>query len=266
MTTASWTVGVAVRLRWGPEGYFRQNFSHSYPPISIPISKFCFKLISFYHNLPKVHSIYVIWAPSSLMKTHGSLYQISRKSTPKGRHIIRTPCQCENPPLRALRVPYRHCMNAGGGGSSCYSSCTVVSSPIKVLSLQLFSSWQRFTYYVRYMRNAFYIPSRFKVWTCTQTWQRFWIERWDLRELYLALNAMVFHIGDIGVLTFHLSMPHRLTILGFHWQWFTEYWQSAVCWTVDHVTVAAQYNHGRQSHWQPRGGHSTVKGGIMHVQ
>ena len=34
-----------------------------------------------------------IWAPSFLMKTHRSLYQISRKSTPKGRHI---PNQCEN--------------------------------------------------------------------------------------------------------------------------------------------------------------------------
>ena len=56
------------------------------------------KLGAFYKNLPKIHTIYVIWAPSSLMKTPGrSLYQISRKTTPKGRHIyvyhvnVRTP-------------------------------------------------------------------------------------------------------------------------------------------------------------------------------
>ena len=51
----------------------------------------------FYNNLPKIHPIYVIWAPSFLMKTPRSLYQISRKSAPKGRHIyvyhvnVRTP-------------------------------------------------------------------------------------------------------------------------------------------------------------------------------
>ena len=58
---------------------------------------------AFYHDLLKIHPIYVIWAPSSLMKTHQLLYQISRNSTPKGRliHIypgkLRIPCQCENP-------------------------------------------------------------------------------------------------------------------------------------------------------------------------
>ena len=45
------------------------------------------KLGDFYNDLPKIHPIYVIWAPSSLMKTPRSLYQISRKSAPKGRHI-----------------------------------------------------------------------------------------------------------------------------------------------------------------------------------
>ena len=45
------------------------------------------KLGAFYNNLPQIHPIYVIWAPSSLMKTPQSLYQISRKSAPKGRHI-----------------------------------------------------------------------------------------------------------------------------------------------------------------------------------
>ena len=55
------------------------------------------KLGAFYNNLPKIHPIYVIWAPSFLMKTPRSLYQISRKGAPKGRHIyvyhvnVRTP-------------------------------------------------------------------------------------------------------------------------------------------------------------------------------
>ena len=43
--------------------------------------------VFFYSNLLKIQPIYVIWAPSSLMKTPRSLYQISRKSAPKGRHI-----------------------------------------------------------------------------------------------------------------------------------------------------------------------------------
>ena len=81
--------------------YLYTNFLPNFPPISILISKekhpICIKLGAFYNNLPKIHPIYVIWAPSSLMKTPGSLYQISRKSAPKGRHIyvyhvnVRTP-------------------------------------------------------------------------------------------------------------------------------------------------------------------------------
>ena len=53
------------------------------------------KLHTFYYNLLKIQPIYVIWAPSLLMKTHRSLYQILQNSVPKGRHIIRIPCQCE---------------------------------------------------------------------------------------------------------------------------------------------------------------------------
>ena len=45
------------------------------------------KLGAFYHNLLKTHPIYVILTPSSQMKTHRSLYQISQNSTPKGRHM-----------------------------------------------------------------------------------------------------------------------------------------------------------------------------------
>ena len=49
------------------------NFVPNFPPISIPFLKekhpILTKLGAFYNNLPKIHSIYVIWAPSSLMKT-----------------------------------------------------------------------------------------------------------------------------------------------------------------------------------------------------
>ena len=69
------------------------NFLPNFPPISILISKenhaILTKLGAFLKSLPKIHPIYVIWAPSSLMKTPRSLYQISRKSAPKGSHIIR---------------------------------------------------------------------------------------------------------------------------------------------------------------------------------
>ena len=81
--------------------YLYTSFLPNFPPISIPFSKekhpILIKLGAFYNNLPKIHPIYVIWAPSSLMKTPRSLYQISRKSAPKGRHIyayhvnVRTP-------------------------------------------------------------------------------------------------------------------------------------------------------------------------------
>ena len=81
--------------------YLYTNFLTNFPPISIPFSEkkhpIWIKLGAFYNNLPKIHPIYVIWAPSFLMKTPRSLYQISRKGAPKGRHIyvyhvnVRTP-------------------------------------------------------------------------------------------------------------------------------------------------------------------------------
>ena len=81
--------------------YLYTNFLPNFPPISILFSKekhsIWIKLGAFCNNLPKIHPICVIWAPSSLMKTPRSLYQILRKSAPKGRHIyvyhvnVRTP-------------------------------------------------------------------------------------------------------------------------------------------------------------------------------
>ena len=79
-------------------GYFHQNFTWlcvpnlknltltNYPlngiPVSIERHSILPKLDSFCNNLLKIHPIF-----SSLIITHRSLYQISRKSTPKGRHI-----------------------------------------------------------------------------------------------------------------------------------------------------------------------------------
>ena len=77
------------------------NFLPNFPPISIPFSKekhpILTKLGAFYNNFLQIHPIDAIWAPSSLMKPPRSLYHISRKRVPKGRHIyvyhvnVRTP-------------------------------------------------------------------------------------------------------------------------------------------------------------------------------
>ena len=82
--------------------YLYTNFLPNFPPISIPFSEekhpIWIKLGAFYNNLPKIHPICVIWAPSSLMKTPRSLYQISRKGAPKGRHIYVHHVNVRNPP------------------------------------------------------------------------------------------------------------------------------------------------------------------------
>ena len=107
-----------ARFAWGG-GFFHQNrtwmclpdlenlytnFLPNFPPISIPFSKekhpIWIKLGAFYNNLPEIHPIYAIWAPSSLMKTPRSLYQISRKSAPKGRHIYVYHVNVRTPPGR----------------------------------------------------------------------------------------------------------------------------------------------------------------------
>ena len=88
--------------------YIYTNFLPNFPPISIPFSKekhpIWIILGAFYNNLPKIHPIYVIWAPSSLMKTPRSLYQISWKSDPKGRHIYVYHINVRTPPPGVLGV------------------------------------------------------------------------------------------------------------------------------------------------------------------
>ena len=53
--------------------FLNTNFLLNFPSINIPFLKekhpILIKLGAFYDNLPKIHPIYVIWAPSSLMKT-----------------------------------------------------------------------------------------------------------------------------------------------------------------------------------------------------
>ena len=89
----------------GPQksDYLYTNFLPNFPPISIPFSnekhQILIELGAFYNNLPKIHPIYVIWAPSSLMKPPPPIaIPIFAKKCPKSQAHIRIPCQCENPP------------------------------------------------------------------------------------------------------------------------------------------------------------------------
>ena len=82
--------------------YLYTNFLPNFPPINIPFLKekhpIWIKLGAFYNNFPKIHPIYVIWAPSSLMKPPPIAIPNFAKKCPKRQAHIRIPCQCENPP------------------------------------------------------------------------------------------------------------------------------------------------------------------------
>ena len=57
------------------------------------------KLGAFYNNLPQIHPIYVIWAPSSLMKNPDCNTKFREKAPQKaGTCIIHIPCQWSLPP------------------------------------------------------------------------------------------------------------------------------------------------------------------------
>ena len=77
------------------------QFLPNFPPIGIPLSKekhpILTKLGAFDNNLPKIHPIYVIWAPSSLKKTPIAILNFGKKY-PKRQPHIRIPSQCENHP------------------------------------------------------------------------------------------------------------------------------------------------------------------------
>ena len=57
------------------------------------------KLGAFYNNLFKIHPIYVIWALSSLMKIHQSLYQISQKVPQKAGTYLYVNVRTPPPPI-----------------------------------------------------------------------------------------------------------------------------------------------------------------------
>ena len=90
-----------------PAGPWKSDFLYTtflpnFPPTRIPFLKgkhpILTKLGAFYNNLPKIHPIYVIWAPSSLMKPSDHY----TKFCSKRQAHTRIPCQCENPPVQLL--------------------------------------------------------------------------------------------------------------------------------------------------------------------
>ena len=72
--------------------FLYSNCLANFPPISIPFSKekrqTLIKLGAFYNILPKIHPIYVIWAPSSLMKTPIAIPNFAKKRAPFQLHKI----------------------------------------------------------------------------------------------------------------------------------------------------------------------------------
>ena len=82
--------------------YLYTNFLPNFPPITIPFSKerhpILIKLGAFYNNLPKIHPIYVIWAPSSLMKTPDRYTKFCEKAPQKVGTYTYTMSMWEPPP------------------------------------------------------------------------------------------------------------------------------------------------------------------------
>ena len=71
----------------GKSDYLYTNFLPNFPPINIPFSKekhpVLTKLGAFYSIWPKMHPIYVIWAPLSLMKTPDRYTKFCEKAPQK---------------------------------------------------------------------------------------------------------------------------------------------------------------------------------------
>ena len=81
---------------------FYTDFLPNFPPTHQYIileksTQFWPNWVLFYNNLPKIYSIYVIWAPSSLMKPPDRYTKFAKKH-PKRQAHIGIPCQCENLP------------------------------------------------------------------------------------------------------------------------------------------------------------------------
>ena len=95
--------------RTSKSDYLYTNFLPNFPPISIPFSKekhpIWIKLGAFYNNLPKIHPIYVIWAPSSLTKTPDR-YTKFREKVPQKAGTYRYTTSMWEPP-RAWDSKYK---------------------------------------------------------------------------------------------------------------------------------------------------------------
>ena len=89
---------------WAALSHFLADFNIifllTFPPISIPFLKEKYpvltKLGAFYNNLPKIHPIYVIWAPSSLMKSPNCYTKFREKAPQKAGTYTCT----RNPPVQ----------------------------------------------------------------------------------------------------------------------------------------------------------------------
>ena len=90
--------------------YLYTIFLPNFPPISIPFSEekhpIWIKLGAFYNNLPKIHPIYVIWAPSSLMKTPDRYTKFREKVPQKTGTYTYTMSMWEPPPPRGGKTPF----------------------------------------------------------------------------------------------------------------------------------------------------------------
>ena len=78
---------VDVPARRRKSDFLHTNFLPNFPPISIPFLQekhtILTKLGAFYNDLPKIHPIYVIWAPSSLMKPPPHRYTKFHEKSPQ---------------------------------------------------------------------------------------------------------------------------------------------------------------------------------------
>ena len=94
---------VDVPVRRQKSDFLYTNFLLNFPPFSTLFSKekhpILTKLGAFYNNLPKIHPIYVIWAPSTLMKTPDRYTKFREKAPPS--EVVRASQGC-HPRIRGF--------------------------------------------------------------------------------------------------------------------------------------------------------------------
>ena len=94
--------------RWKSD-FLYTNFLPNFPPISVPFLKEKHPILNtlgaFYNNLPLIHPIYVIWAPSSLMKPPDRYTKFCEKAPQKAGTYTYTMSMWEPP--RGIAVSCR---------------------------------------------------------------------------------------------------------------------------------------------------------------